>query len=170
MKLTPLNQRVLKVVLLLTSTVVLDQLSKLLARQSLDPTQPIDLLGGFVHFEWVENSGAFLSFGSTWLESIRFYIFTGAVGIFLVWGIYYLIRKDLDFWNFIGMNLLIGGGIGNLIDRASKGAVTDFVLLKLGPLHTGVFNVADMFILAGVIILFLFSKNSGNKDISTHHS
>jgi signal peptidase II len=51
-----------------------------------------------------------------------------------------------------------GGGIGNLIDRLTRGGrVTDFLFMELGPLHTGVFNVADMAITGGVIWLLVTS-------------
>ncbi len=54
--------------------------------------------------------------------------------------------------------MIIGGGIGNLIDRIMRdGRVTDFIYLEAGPLHTGIFNVADMAITIGVMWLLVSS-------------
>ena len=50
------------------------------------------------------------------------------------------------------MALVVGGGLGNLIDRMARGRVVDFIQLRAGPLHTGVFNLGDAAILAGVVI------------------
>lgn len=58
--------------------------------------------------------------------------------------------------SLLGLALIAGGGIGNWLDRLiNDGFVTDFVSLHLGPLRTGIFNVADVAILAGVALLFL---------------
>ena len=52
--------------------------------------------------------------------------------------------------------LILAGGLGNQIDRLLfQGGVTDFLFLTLGPLHTGIFNVADMAIMAGALLLLL---------------
>ena len=67
----------------------------------------------------------------------------------------------------IGLSLVAGGGVGNLIDRViNNGAVTDFVRLGIGPLRTGMFNVADVAIVVGVVTILLWSagerKGTGN--------
>jgi signal peptidase II len=56
----------------------------------------------------------------------------------------------------LGLALVAGGGLGNLVDRFRlRGYVIDFMNLGLGPVRTGVFNVADVAIVAGVILLVL---------------
>ncbi|MGZ3723594.1 MAG: signal peptidase II, partial [Bdellovibrionales bacterium] len=55
--------------------------------------------------------------------------------------------------NLMGLTLVLGGGTGNLIDRMTYGHVTDFLILGYGPLHTGIFNLADVTICLGTILI-----------------
>jgi signal peptidase II len=114
--------------------------------------------------EYAENRGAFLSFGASFQDFWRVFIFTGLVGIILVWALLMLIfKKDLPKYEVWGFTLLISGGLGNLYDRIAYGFVIDFVQVGIGPLRTGIFNIADMSILFGVFILlfgsFFLKKN-----------
>ena len=70
----------------------------------------------------------------------------------------YLMRvPSLDLMPVIGLSLMAGGGVGNLIDRIfNNGAVTDFVRLGIGPLRTGIFNLADVAVVVGISMLFLW--------------
>jgi signal peptidase II len=68
----------------------------------------------------------------------------------------------------IALSLLAGGGIGNLIDRiANDGAVTDFVRIGIGPLRTGIFNLADVAIVVGVLVLALWNAVDGSETHAT---
>ena len=58
----------------------------------------------------------------------------------------------------MGLGLVAGGGVANWIDRLVAGAVTDFVSLGVGGLRTGIFNLADLSVLAGVAVLLLASR------------
>ena len=70
----------------------------------------------------------------------------------------FLVRaRDWPVRRLVAAGLIVGGGVGNLIDRIARGPVTDFLLLRLGPLHTGIFNLADACILAGGAWLLLES-------------
>ena len=60
---------------------------------------------------------------------------------------------------------VIGGGIGNLIDRIAYGSVTDFLLIKLGMFKTGIFNMADMSVTTGVLILLFLTIRYRNLSI-----
>ena len=64
----------------------------------------------------------------------------------------------------IGFALIIGGGIGNLIDRIVHGSVTDFFQIRLGFFRTGIFNIADIAVTNGVFIL-QFIQQSNNPNI-----
>jgi len=143
------------ILFLLFSIVGCDQATKVLARDTLS-TQSLSYLGGLVRFQHVENPGAFMDFGAQSSPEIRFVAFTLAVGIFLLGALYLLLRRrDLNRWFTIALALLVAGGIGNLIDRAWRGSVTDFINLGVGWLRTGVFNIADMAVMAGVFLLAL---------------
>jgi signal peptidase II len=147
------------VLVIIVCCVGCDRATKHIARQTLASAPPISLLGDSVRFEYVENSGAFLGLGSNLpgiARVILFIIFSGA-GLLVALG--YIFRVDgLELMPTIGLSLLAGGGLGNLADRiANNGAVTDFVRLGIGPLRTGIFNMADLAIVAGVLALGLWS-------------
>lgn len=145
-------KRILLAIILL-STVACDQASKHWARTSLEHG-PVRALGGHLQLVLTENRGAFLSLGARLDPAVRTFLFTGLVAIALIGGLIWLFAHDHPRSHFIPLALIFGGGIGNLIDRASRaGAVTDFLFLRYGPLHTGVFNVADVFITAGAAAL-----------------
>jgi signal peptidase II len=146
-------------ILLLGATVGCDQTSKHLARTELGPTGYITLPGGFGELRLAENAGSFLSLGASFPQSFRLAIFTIGVGLglFLLFG--YLVRQaSLGWVSFGGHTLVMAGGMSNLIDRvARQGFVTDFIFVRVGPLHTGIFNLADVMIMAGIgAIAFAF--------------
>ena len=140
---------------LLVACVGCDQVTKALAAQHLAGRPPVMMLGGAFRLLYAENTGAFLSLGSGLPETARIWIFvviTGAVlGLLLFYG---LTHKDsLRPWEVVALALVVGGGIGNLIDRVTLGLVRDFLFLGVGRLRTGVFNVADMAITGGALLM-----------------
>ena len=69
--------------------------------------------------------------------------------------IYTYIDKALDKISVIGFSLIIGGGIGNIFDRIVYGSVTDFLYLNFGGIFkTGIFNIADLSVTTGMILIF----------------
>jgi signal peptidase II len=149
---------------IIVGTVVVDQGTKVIARVSLDG-QFFSYLGDTVRLQLAENTGAFLSLGATMDPTLRMLIFTIGIGIFLVATIWMLVRNSrMNYWTTVSLSLIVAGGIGNLIDRAVKGSVTDFMNLGIGWLRTGVFNVADMAIMAGIFIMLLASYLAPQSD------
>ena len=147
------NKRGLIIFPILGTTLLFDLLSKVWARETLDG-HTYSFLDQFLVFQHSENRGAFLSLGSGLDPKIRFWIFT--VGIALLMGgmLYYLIRKrDLPLSQTVAYALVAAGGMGNLADRLMKDSVTDFINMGIGPVRTGIFNVADMAIMGGTFIL-----------------
>ena len=122
--------------------------------------EPVSFLNGFFTLTYHENTGAMLSLGAYLPESVRFIIFTLLVGLVLVGGLIYLLVKPMNKYSFMLGLLIISGGFGNLYDRAfNNGRVVDFMLLQAGSLKTGVFNVADVAIMAGLLgFIFVSSK------------
>lgn len=144
--------------------IILDQISKIWVRQHFVGGQQYSYLGGLLQFLHTENTGAFLSLGAAYGDALRFWIFTVGVGFFLIATTAYLfLSKSLDTAMQICLALLISGGVGNLIDRAIRGSVTDFIYMAAGPLHTGVFNIADMAVSTGVVIMFVKSIRAEKK-------
>ena len=155
-RMTYLNSKIRRLILvtsLLFVTVGCDQVTKVVARESLKNLRTFSFFRNTLVFQHAENTGAFLSLGSALPQSLRFGIFSIAVGLFLLISLVVLFRKNnMDPWSTVALTLLTGGGIGNLIDRVVRGSVTDFIYFGWGPFRTGVFNVADMAIVAGVLI------------------
>jgi len=136
-------------------TIVIDQLAKHLVRMTLAVSPPKHY--GLLTLLYAENSGAFLSLGANLPPHTRSLIFSGLVAVALAFGLYALLTNRVGSKaDTIAVAFILGGGIGNLIDRVARGGrVTDFLYLAAGPLHTGVFNVADVAITGGVIFLLL---------------
>ncbi len=135
-----------------------DQGTKYTARHFLEGRQILSYLGDFFRLSYTENSGGFLSLGAGLPENIRQTIFVVLVFIFLVGFLLFVIRnKELNLLTVSSSALIIGGGLGNLIDRIiNQGAVIDFLNVGIGPIRTGIFNVADLAIMAGIFIFAVF--------------
>lgn len=156
------RSRILAVTFLVALTLVLDQWTKAWARAVLAVAAPREYFGGLLTLLYAENSGAFLSLGARMPELARTMVFTGLVVIALVVATWVLVTgRVTQRGDAYALALLIGGGIGNVIDRIARhGRVTDFIYLSAGPLHTGVFNVADMAITGAVLWLAVTSARS----------
>jgi signal peptidase II len=152
---------------IILGTVGLDQITKVVARDHLTG-QFFTYLGDTIRLQLTENTGAFLSLGADMDPTARMLIFTVGIGIFLVGTIWMLVKNSkMNQWTTISLSLIVAGGIGNLIDRAYKGSVTDFMNVGIGWLRTGVFNVADMAIMAGIFIMLIASYYTPNTDGAT---
>ncbi len=140
--------------IVLVVVVALDQLTKHTIASGIAVGQQRRFVPG-VKFVHVRNNGVafgFLSGGGALL-----FIFTFAALGALVW---YLARRPERAWLWLPTGLLIGGALGNLIDRVANGAVTDFIKLP----HWPAFNVADMAITFGVISLVLVIERGTRGD------
>lgn len=142
--------------LLMVMVVLIDQLTKKWAQTSVRGFPSRSYWGDFFRLEYAENSGAFLSLGAALSQETRFWIFVVAVAVFLGFALFYLYRDSkLDHWSSFALAMISSGGIGNLIDRVTREnhGVVDFLNIGIGSLRTGIFNVADMAIMAGVFVL-----------------
>ncbi len=140
----------------IVGVVLIDQLTKKWAESHVKGFPSTSYFGDLFRFEYAENSGAFLSLGAALSADTRFWIFVVAVAIFLFFALFYLYRDSkLDYWNSFALAMISSGGIGNLIDRTLRvnHGVVDFMNMGIGSLRTGIFNVADMAIMAGVFVL-----------------
>ena len=135
----------------------------MIAKETLDYGHRVEHLNGIVRLELVENSGALLSLGSSLSEPLRNAIFFFLVPLGLtVLAISLLRSRNLSMLAGCGVSLLIGGGLGNFIDRVlNDGAVMDFVSIGMGGLRTGIFNVSDVAIVAGSLLVFLGMRDRG---------
>lgn len=135
--------------------IALDQILKELAREYLRKGPPILLLGGIVELLYGKNLGAFLGLGADLPAWARFWIFTVLVGVGLaVMLIVAITSSSLTRSLALGVALTVGGGLGNLIDRLRfDGAVIDYIRIGIGRLRTGVFNLADVALIAGLVLI-----------------
>jgi signal peptidase II len=121
-----------------------DQLTKQLVVRQLEFGESVDVAGPFT-IHHVRNSGIAFGLFSTWAQAVT--ILTAAAVLWMVW---YFARAGARHPILpVALGLLIGGAAGNLVDRVRLGHVTDFLDLRYWP----AFNLADMFIVAGVAIL-----------------
>ena len=138
---------------ILFSTVGCDQATKTIAKTYLSDTQRVVLLGDTLRLELAWNYGALLSLGSSLGESssgmLLSILVALVVGSLLV---YLFVFKPQNPIVAASIALIAGGGVSNLIDRVRYGYVVDFLNVGIGPLRTGIFNVADMAIMAGVVL------------------
>jgi signal peptidase II len=147
----------------LLSLIGCDQATKSIARGELRASPPTVLLHGFIRLEYAENTGGFLSLGSDLPDQVRFMINVVMGAVLLAGTVFLFVRlRRLNHWKLAGWLLALGGAGGNLVDRfINQGRVVDFLVLGAGEVTTGVFNIADVFILAGVFILVINSGRRG---------
>jgi signal peptidase II len=138
--------------IVLVSCVGCDQATKDIVRIRFPESVTYSLWGDLVRLQHTQNHGAFLSLGATFSESTRFGVFTVAAAFALAGMVTYLVRKpNMSAFDIVAACLIVGGGVGNLIDRILfSGGVTDFLNLGIGQLRTGIFNIADVEIMVGV--------------------
>ena len=152
---------------LLLCMVGCDQATKHLARSTFPEAGAVLLPGGMLELRLAENPGAFLSLGHLLPAPIRFAVFVLVVGGGLIALTIYLTRHArLGLTRFVGLALIVAGGVGNLLDRIWRdGLVTDFAIIHVGPIHTGIFNVADVLIMIGVgLTVCTFRKRAGQNE------
>jgi len=147
--------------LVLSTSVGCDQVTKIVARDQLEGVGRLSYLGDTFRLVLIENHGAFLGMGSEMPEWVRTSIFVGVVSLALVAFLVWILRTpELSKVSVVGAALVVGGGIGNVIDRVLfEGGVTDFLNIGIGTLRTGIFNVADVWIMLGAAMM-LFSKET----------
>ena len=139
--------------------VALDQITKYLALTYINPYDSFKILP-FLHLVLVTNKGA--AFGMFKHIGSSFFIAASVIAIIFV--IYLLIRGKED---HLGLSLILGGAIGNIIDRILYGSVVDFIDLSIGKYHWPAFNIADSALSVGVTIILL---NNLLKLIITKHA
>lgn len=165
-------KRMVILLIVLVSCVGCDQATKLLAQQHL-VAAPIQEYGnGFFRLIYAENSGAFLSLGATLSPAMRFWIFVVLAAALLVGiGVAALrFSSHTPIQVVIALALILGGGLSNLIDRIlNEGRVIDFMQIGIPQLRTGIFNVADMALMAGLAVMLIITLRDAktNPEIST---
>lgn len=133
------------------ASVGLDQWAKYWATHNLAFREPIRVVGELVQFTYTRNSG--IAFGMFAGQSFPFYIFSIVASLAVVW--LWARHERLPAVRQLSLALILGGAVGNLIDRVRVGEVTDFILLSWRGHDFPVFNVADVCVTCGVILFAL---------------
>jgi signal peptidase II len=156
--------RLTLVAVILIACVGCDQTTKSLARAHLQGRGSASFFDDTLRLQYVENPGAFLSLGESLPQRLRTSLFTVGAGAALAAVLLYaFLSSNAGPVQIIALSLICGGGIGNLIDRLRyDGYVTDFLNMGIGALRTGIFNVADVALMAG-IALFLFHQRRSER-------
>jgi signal peptidase II len=147
--------RTLLILLVIVINIGCDQFSKKMVKRSVLPYETIHVLNDHLTLTRVENSGAFLSAGDSMSKASKQIFLTLIPIVAMVLGLVYLFLKPVSGNMLIGLCFVIGGGVGNLFDRILYGSVTDFLYVKFGIFQTGIFNMADVSIMAGLFIILL---------------
>jgi signal peptidase II len=146
--------RSLLLAVLIIGTVGCDRVTKHVAQESLEGMPVQSYFGDTIRLDYAENTGGFLSMGANLRPALRSAIFSLGTGLMLVALLIVAINFRRRTWCLVGACLALAGGVSNLFDRIANGAVIDFLNVGLGDhLRTGIFNVADVAILAGICII-----------------
>ena|SRR5690606_38065231 len=160
-----LSKRSIYILLVIVFTIAIDQVSKVLVRAYIEPQTDlqrgdrISLIGDAFIMMNVENTGAFLGMGSDLNPTLRLILLLILPILVLGFVLHYVIKdQSLDNLSLFAFSSIIGGGIANVFDRIAYGSVTDFFFIDLGGVFkTGIFNMADLSVTTGMIILVLMS-------------
>lgn len=147
------------IALLIIFNIAIDQISKVLVRAKVVPKSETSIIGDVFTLHNVENTGAFLGMGSDLEGPLRFILLLALPVIVLGLVVIHIIRdKSIDKMSLIGFCCIIGGGIANVYDRFTRKSVTDFLHLDFGgKLRTGIFNIADVSVTTGMIMILVAS-------------
>ncbi|WP_152650763.1 signal peptidase II [Paraclostridium benzoelyticum] len=136
-------------ILIILGLIGLDQISKFLAVKYLVNIGSIPIIKDIFHLTYVENRGA--AFGMFQNNQM---VFVVVALIACIFGLYYLYKKQLNLLGKSAIILIIAGAIGNLIDRVKLGFVVDYFDFRI--VWNYVFNVADVFVVIGTILLCIY--------------
>ena len=130
-------------------TVAIDQASKIIVRHKMSLYQSDPVLGDFFRLTYIHNPGAAfsLNLGSPFLHTAVSIIALGVLAY-----LYRTLTEDEQLLR-LALSLVLGGAVGNIIDRLYLGAVVDFFDFGFGDLRWPVFNFADSFVTVGVILM-----------------
>lgn len=139
--------------------IVLDIWTKWLVLQRIDQHEAIPVIPNFFQLVHVRNTGAAFGLGANAASKlVPLLLNVGAIAVFIVVVIYALRSAVTDRLLQTGLHLILGGAIGNLLDRFRFGYVVDFLDVYIGTHHWPAFNVADSAICIGIALLFFDMK------------
>ena len=153
----------------ISATIVLilffDQLSKIFIINYFQTNNSIIYLTSFLNFELIWNEG--IAFGLLSFENSKIYNFISIIILLVVLIILFVIYKTKNLTVYF-YSMIVGGALGNLLDRVRYSSVPDFIDFHIGEFHWFIFNIADIFISIGVICLIMV-EIFGQKDLKNEN-
>ena len=150
-------------IFLLLTLFLLDRISKVLILNMLEETGMVDIyINSFLNFYLVWNKG--IGFGLLSSDQEYFYNIVTALIVLINFLIIYLLFKETGA-KYYFLLIILGGSLGNLFDRIYYNAVPDFIDLHVNNFHWFIFNIADIFITIGVIIMIMSEFFTNNKEL-----
>lgn len=157
--------RNVSIILLVIVNIAADQISKFWVRALVEPYSSSPIIGDYLTLRNVENEGAFLGMGSDLNPTLKLFVLLIIPAAVLLFVLYYMFKeKQMDKLSLIGFSCVVGGGIANVFDRFIYGSVTDFLFIDLGFVRTGIFNIADLSVTTGMILILWASLRHRKKD------
>ena len=141
---------------------IIDMITKIIVTSNMTVGSSINVISGFFSITYVENTGAawgIFSNGTVLLGLL-------SVVFLIVFTKYILDQKSISLFNSINYALIIAGVFGNMIDRFARGFVVDFLNFQIFSYDFPVFNVADIFIVVGIILVAIDYLLVGGKNDS----
>ena len=139
---------------------IIDQVSKILVVRLIDINHSIVLIKNFFYLTYTHNTGAAFSI----LTGQRLFLILVAITILIILFNYLRKNKVEEILDKIAFSLIIGGSLGNLIDRIVRGYVVDFIDTKIFGYNFPIFNLADTFIVIGVFLLIIILSRKEDKN------
>ncbi len=155
----------MKVLWITVGVVILDQITKLWVKSRFYYGESIDVVGSVLKFTYIENPG--MAFGIRFAGPWFFTIFSAIASVIIFVLLYRMRHEALT--GRIALSLVLGGAIGNLIDRSLYGRVVDFIDVGIGTTRWPVFNLADSAVTVGMILLIalmIFEKEHKEDETS----
>lgn len=170
MKMNTLHTRLLLAVIIILTCLGCDQTTKKFAEENLPRWNAQSYFGDVIRLQYVENPGVAFSIGANLPEEARWWLFCVGQAIFLlILALHFVKNISLHLYQFLGFAFILGGGLGNLLDRIFRGGVVvDFLNIGIGGVRTAIFNFADVAITTGLVLLIwgMFGERSHLDDDS----
>lgn len=153
------------IILLVIANIAADQISKFWVRAVVEPYSSSPIIGDYFTLRNVKNEGAFLGMGGDLNPNLKLILLLIIPTAVLLFVLYYMFKeKQMDKLSLIGFSCVIGGGIANVFDRFVYGKVTDFLFIDLGFVRTGIFNIADLSVTTGMVLILWAGLKQRKKD------
>lgn len=150
----------------IVGVIILDRLTKFIITHRLRPSQSIHITD-FFNITYIQNKGIAFGILNKHSDSISVFLTLMAINIIaIILLVLWLYRSSNNGWITTGISIIIGGAVGNLIDRIRYRGVVDFIDLHIRQYHWPAFNIADTAVTTGTIILGIGLLLIKNKNAS----